>query len=107
MRVALQRCGEAAATEREPDVPGAQQRLDVATDWSLEPFVAPLDPNHDLRDRQHVLQVDEDRGGAVALRGAEHAPQQRRLAVAPRPHEAKGMAARGEREQVVSLAVSV
>jgi hypothetical protein len=107
VRVALQRRGEAASSEREADVPAAKDALDAPAHRALEPLVAALETHDDLGDREHVLEVDENGGHALPSGRFEDAAQQRGLAVATRPDEAEGVTALGEREQLVGLGVAV
>ncbi len=107
MWVALQRGRETATAQGEPDVPRPEQVLDVLAYRSLETFIGSLDAHDDLGDRQHVLEVDENRRDAFTLRALEHPAQQRRLSVPARTDQPKGMAALGERQQIVSLRIPI
>ena len=66
-RIRLERRGEPAGAERQPDLPGAEQRVDGAPERALQlAVVRALDPDDDARERQHAFEVDERGRPAVA-----------------------------------------
>ena len=72
------------------------------------PRVGTFDPDGDVGNRQHAVEVDHDRDQALAaLPVAQHPPEQARLAVLPRRVEADEVAPDGPLEQPVRLLVAI
>ena len=83
--------------------------LDARSDLAFQlPRVRTLEADRDVRDRQHAVEVDEDRDQAlVSLALEQHAPEQARLAVLARAIEADVVPADGRRQQLTRLGVAI
>ena len=100
LRVRLKCRREPAGAERQPDLPGAKQRVDGAPERALKlAVVRALDPHHDARRGQHAFEVDECRRPAVARCVRENPAEQAGLAKPPRSHEPRRVPSGREREE--------
>ena len=79
----------------------------MSPDRSFQALIAALDPNHDLSDRQHVLQIHQDAGHTLPLGALEHAAQEGRLSVPPRPDESKRVTTFGQGEKIFRLRITI
>jgi hypothetical protein len=109
LRVELQPSADAERTQREPEAGALQKLLDARTHLALQlPRVGTLDAHRHVGDRQHAVEVDEDRDEAlVLLPVAQHAAEEARLAVLPRRVQPHVVAADGPLEQATRLVVAV
>ncbi len=100
LRVRLERRREPARAEREPDLPGAKQRVDRAPERALQlAVVRALDAHDDAREGQHAFEIDERRRPAVRRCVGEHAPQEAGLPVAARCDQPRRVPSGREREE--------
>ena len=105
----LQPRADPERAEREAEPGALQELLDPRARLPLQlPRVRALEPDRDVRHREHAVEVDEDRDHPLlALRVPEHAAEQARLAVLPRRVEPDEVAADRRGEQPLRLVVAV
>ena len=109
LRVDLELRAHAVGAEREPEPRALEEFLDPRAQLALElSRVRPLDPHGHVRDREHAVQIDQNRDQALAaLAVPQHSPEQARLAVFARCHETDEVAADGPLQQLVRFLVPV
>ncbi len=79
----------------------------MSPDRPFQALIAALDPNHDLGDRQHVLQVHQDAGHTLPLGALKNATQEGRLSVPTRPDQSKRVATFGQGEKIFRLRIPI
>src|SRR5207247_11334399 len=108
-RLKLEPGADPERAERETEPGALQELLDARADLPLQlPRIGTLEPDGGVRDREHAVQVDEDRDQAfVALAVPEDAPEEARLPVLPRPVQPDVMPADRCGQQLSRLVVPV